>query len=317
MYWPQFPPTQTDLRESRQSSDEVKPGHTWRSRGNELTDGQISVALNKDLLALIDDITHELAKTGVHGIEAGGNGIPLPPTVREWGRPRISTNSSISGSTVARTQSGNSSMHGSMRGISPAHRAISPARANSPGHRLPKPDLTFVHTSGFPPGLSLFSALPITEESSSPIIRESDRASLSGSPRHLARQQSGQEPLPQVLHLLDDEDDSCIVVVRRITKLGFRSNKLIKQALTSMGLNVKNVVLLPSRSKGAGDSPTAGSSHARPSSMGFVVFGNSRHAQECLERKTLSVEGVEVLVQAFTRQYKATNAATHSLHATS
>jgi hypothetical protein len=119
-----------------------------------------------------------------------------------------------------------------------------------------------------------------------------------------------EEPLPQVLHALDDEDDARIVVVRRITKLGFKSNRMIKTKFERLGWGVKNVVLLPSRARsiypdGSHTAPNGVSqSHARPSSMGFVVFKTIQAANECIKRGTVNVDGIDVLVQPFVRQYK-------------
>ncbi len=118
---------------------------------------------------------------------------------------------------------------------------------------------------------------------------------------------AGDDPLPQVLHALDGEEDERIVVVRRITKLGFKSSRIIKTKFQEFGWVVKNVVLLPSRSRlfSQGNAPpniTLG--HSRPSSMGFVVLASEKSAKECLAVGSIDIEGVNVLIQPFVREYR-------------
>lgn len=140
----------------------------------------------------------------------------------------------------------------------------------------------------------------VAQHKSSASVSVSPRKTWDSSPRN---DMSELEPLPQVLHELDKEADDCIAVVRRITKLGFKSNKIIKSALWDAGLNVKKVIPLPSRAKAEGASPTG---RPRPSSMGFVVFTNPQHARIFLRDEKRMIDGVEILIQPFDRQYKPT-----------
>lgn len=121
---------------------------------------------------------------------------------------------------------------------------------------------------------------------------------------------AGDDSLPQVLHALDGEDDSRIVVVRRITKLGFKSGRIIKNKFQEFGWVVKTVVLLPSRSRLTPQDLAGGAivpiGHLRPSSMGFVVFASEKAAKECLAVGSVNIDGVHVIIQPFMRQYKPT-----------
>jgi hypothetical protein len=129
----------------------------------------------------------------------------------------------------------------------------------------------------------------------------------------------GEDSLPQVLHALDDEDDDCIVVVRRITKLGFKSARILKERFRQLGWGVKKVVTLPSRARtqsfepigqgGLSRIPTTG--YLRPSSMGFVVFDSRDAARDCLERGSVLIDRVEVIIKPFVRQYRQTAGITH------
>lgn len=123
----------------------------------------------------------------------------------------------------------------------------------------------------------------------------------------------GEDSLPQVLHALDDEDDDCIVVVRRITKLGFKSARILKERFRQLGWGVKKVVTLPSRARtqsfepigqGLSRIPTTG--YLRPSSMGFVVFDSRDAARDCLGRGSVLIDRVEVIIKPFVRQYRQT-----------
>jgi len=117
------------------------------------------------------------------------------------------------------------------------------------------------------------------------------------------------DPLPQVLHALDSEADDCIVVVRKITRLGFKAPRLIKSYCHTKGWNIKSIVLLPSRSRNFNEvhsSFVAGTSHSRPSSMGFVVFRNPESAREFAATTNHNINGIGFTASRFSRQYKPT-----------
>ena len=233
------PSVASNPRPSSGIYEERKPGQDNHQQGTQpLTDGEISIALDSDLLFLIDNITQELARTSTTTSE-------------------VSPFSNLEGLWLPDASPMNGAFAPSAAGKSPQW----PDRRQQPHNAAPKQAL-------------------------SPIMSTASEA----------------DPLPQVLHALDSEPDACIVVVRRITRLGFKSNRILKTRFEQLGWRVKNVVLLPSRARGLDQGPA----HARPSSMGFVVFETPKAAAECLAKGTVKVEGVDVLIQQFTRQYKPT-----------
>lgn len=162
---------------------------------------------------------------------------------------------------------------------------------------------------------SVYACRPVMDEiqDSPPLLPLilAPRVSSSPSPSPLSAlvaSSAGDDTLPQVLHALDKEDDKRIVVVRRITKLGFKSARIIKSKFQEYGWVVKTVVLLPSRSRldVKDNSLSSQGAHSRPSSMGFVVLGSESDAIECVAVGSLDIEGVNVVIQPFSRQYRPT-----------
>ena len=273
----------------------VKAGNSTapRSPSPHLTDGQISIALDSGLMQLIENISLEISRASTEVPSTTGSGIH----------------------SEFRTSGGVD-----------LHQSHFPSRAASLNERSSLADVQW----GVPPRSSsahhsrssFSSALGTTYSESAqvvPTFKPIASAPVQYPPRIVSARTesttsrtlssaSDVEPLPQVLHALDKEPDECIIVVRRITRLGFKSNRIIKSRFEHMGWDVRNVVLLPSRSRPAEGSPFGSVPHARPSSMGFVVFGNAKQAAECLSLGSIDVDGIEVLVQPFARQYKPTNA---------
>jgi hypothetical protein len=257
---------------------ETKPGQPpARVLSPELSDGQISITLDSDLMSLLDNITQELSRTSTAATA------------------RTLTSGSEGGSKLF----DHSASFNDQFGYYAVPAASNPfaVRTTSAVHSKPsflsllEPTIEepFPGAPGFPQPYGARSRM------SRPSLQRPVAS-------RTVTSSSDVDPLPQVLHALDDEPDDCIVVVRRITRLGFKSNRIIKTRFEQLGWDVKNVVLLPSRSRpadGGMDAP-----HARPSSMGFVVFSSTKSALECLARGAINVDGVEVLVQPFTRQYK-------------
>jgi hypothetical protein len=285
---PRLPYSQSGKANSPQSARVANP---------EVSDGRVSVALDSGLLELIENITQELSRT----------------TTGATGLPEMGNDSSSRSSTMAPMTSS---------GLPPRSTSLNDRMFVGTQHGVPPRSST-----GQAPRLNFLAALGTTfEEETVPQVTFPPLAPMrSGklNPGSLARLasartestgsrtlsgQSEVDPLPQVLHALDDEPDECIVVVRRITRLGFKSNRILKSRFEQMGWDVRNVVLLPSRSRPADGSPGGNAPHARPSSMGFVVFTRPQQAKECLSLGSIDVEGIQVLVQPFTRQYKPTNA---------
>ena len=289
-----------------------------------ISDGQMSVALDKDLIDLIDSITQELSRTSTTttartttSVSSGSSYLNLDfdsfPNVTDqrfnsYGSMTMQPGGiSRARSTMLSAGRGSSSFLGEVPVIEEG-----PNEDSSPigyGQRQKQPNTTV--------GVAVAPKPPVYRGPRSP------STVLPTSPSSVPST-TIEDPLPQVLHALDDEDDDRIVVVRRITKLGFKSNRTIKAKFNQFGWEVKNVVLLPSRSRSmyadGGDhssprSNTGGSgvavSHARPSSMGFVVFKTRQAAVECIKRGTINIEGVDVLVQPFVRQYKPSSPASN------
>ena len=98
--------------------------------------------------------------------------------------------------------------------------------------------------------------------------------------------------LADVLTMLDDEDESKIFIVRRISKLGHNANAALADFFNRFGL-VRRIILLPSR--GRGDSRT------RPASMGFIVMEHTLDCARICAVNGYSVGHVDIQVQKFTR----------------
>ena len=256
----------------------------WRTPSPELTDGQISIALDTDIAQLVLNITQELSRTNTGSTTTSDSSMPASLLA-------LSETSHVRESLPVRATS------------LPMSVAWNVPPRSSTGHNVWKSytgSLQSTHEE--PRQLPLISFPPVTAlRGGKPVrisLEEPGSRSLSAA--------SDVEPLPQVLHALDNESDDCIVVVRRITRLGFKSNRILKLRFEEIGWEVRNVVLLPSRSRPMDGSPSGGAPHARPSSMGFVVFSEPQNAKECLALGSVDVEGIQVLIQPFTRQYKPT-----------
>lgn len=98
--------------------------------------------------------------------------------------------------------------------------------------------------------------------------------------------------LADVLNVLDSEDESCIFIVRKISKLGFSAYDSLSQYFSKYGL-VKKILLLPSRGKG--------DSRNRPASMGFVVMSSKSESCSVLMSEDHRVNHVDIQVQKFVR----------------
>lgn len=295
--------SQATANPSSDLKNESKQARTPPTEG--ISDGQMSVALDKDLMELIDNISQELSRTSTTStsrtattVSPGNSYLNLDfgqgPNIT--GQRFNSYGSQTMPSRTAKSGNGGSSL---FLGEFDVIEESPNEHISSVGYKSQKSA-----PNGF-----IAPRPPVYKGPRSP------QTAIPTSPNSVPLSKSTlvDDPLPQVLHALDDEDDDRIVVVRRITKLGFKSNRTIKTKFNDLGWEVKNVVLLPSRSRsvfspeGGNTSPGSSLSHARPSSMGFVVFKTKQAALDCLERGTISIEGVDVLVQPFVRQYKPTS----------
>jgi hypothetical protein len=99
--------------------------------------------------------------------------------------------------------------------------------------------------------------------------------------------------LSEVLSVLDHEDEKCVFIVRRISKLGYAAHDILNQYFSSNFGHVKNVLLLPSRGKG--------DSRTRPASMGFIVMANRSDCETICNSAWHRVSLVDVQVQIFAK----------------
>ncbi|KAF4660618.1 hypothetical protein FOL47_007078 [Perkinsus chesapeaki] len=104
--------------------------------------------------------------------------------------------------------------------------------------------------------------------------------------------------LPDLLKQLDQEDESCIFIVRKIHKLRFQSASILEHYFSGFG-EVKKVLLLPwRRQKSVGPHP----GKARPASMGFIVMKSAIAVSNILSISQHTIAGWPISVQVFERQ---------------
>lgn len=131
--------------------------------------------------------------------------------------------------------------------------------------------------------------------SSSPLSTYSEKSYDRSSP--LSRDEFAAVKLSDVLSVLDEEDESCIFIVRRVSKLGYAARDALDRYFSWHYGPVKRILLLPSRGKG--------DSRTRPASMGFVVMANRSDCKRIYESSdSYRVNGVDVQVQRFMRNAK-------------
>jgi len=109
--------------------------------------------------------------------------------------------------------------------------------------------------------------------------------------------------LPDIVDMLASEDMNCIVCVRRIHRLGFKSVRHLRRFFSVFGTICK-IVLLPSRPK----EWLCGSSAAiRPSSMCFLVLGDRESASRILSQETYQVGTCTVSVSSYSPENSCFN----------
>lgn len=115
--------------------------------------------------------------------------------------------------------------------------------------------------------------------------------------------------LPEVFKLLEADDDECIICVKKIHKLGFKSVKYLRQYFSMFG-QVSRMVILPSRQKDQTFTPYYGSSPAnavRPASMCFVVMSTKSAAGQILLQELHQIGEWPVEVSSFNRTSSASS----------
>ena len=113
-----------------------------------------------------------------------------------------------------------------------------------------------------------------------------------------------EEPRLNLLQALDirtHEDEEKVITVRKVHKLGFRSQSLLKRHFSQYG-QVYNVILLPMRARPKPrDDGEDSRSGIRPSSMGFVVMADAASAQAALSQPVQEINQWPIEVRAFVR----------------
>lgn len=110
--------------------------------------------------------------------------------------------------------------------------------------------------------------------------------------------------LPDVFKLLQSEDDDCIICVKKIHKLGFRSVKFLRQYFAQFG-QIARVIVLPSRQKDSGMTNYYGAnagSTVRPASMCFIVMPSRWVADRIMDQHIHVVGDCPVEVSRFDRK---------------
>ena len=101
--------------------------------------------------------------------------------------------------------------------------------------------------------------------------------------------------LSDVLNVLDYENEACIFIVRRISKLGHAANDSLYTYFNQFG-RVRRILLLPSRGKC--------DSRTRPASMGFVVMESAFDCNRICQGLVYRIGFSDVNVQKFVRNAK-------------
>lgn len=101
--------------------------------------------------------------------------------------------------------------------------------------------------------------------------------------------------LPDIFEMLSPEDMNCIVCVRRIHRLGFKSVRYLRRFFSRFG-QIRKIILLPSRPKEWLLGPDMA---IRPSSMCFIVFDCRESASGILLQETYQVGSCQVNVSPY------------------
>lgn len=97
------------------------------------------------------------------------------------------------------------------------------------------------------------------------------------------------------LSTLQNEDPMCILIVRRINRLGFESDEALKEYFTQLG-SVRHVLVAHSRVKPSAKRPIA---RIRPAGIGFVVMASREETIKVLSSEEHVIRNVIVQVQRY------------------
>jgi hypothetical protein len=152
-----------------------------------------------------------------------------------------------------------------------------------------------------PSGQDLFGISPMFGSEST--ICESDISTRTPDLIEFCNRTGAAEPprlnLLEALRIRSPEDEQRVITVRKVHKLGFKSQMFLKQYFSRYG-HVEDVVLLPMRSrpKPMADGSIRGN---RPSSMGFVVMSSPQAARAALLSPVQEIRGWPIEVRPFIR----------------
>ncbi|EER15200.1 hypothetical protein Pmar_PMAR006929 [Perkinsus marinus ATCC 50983] len=123
-------------------------------------------------------------------------------------------------------------------------------------------------------------------------LPESSKATEAGEPPRMN--------LLEALQVFNAEDEKRVFTVRKVHKLGFKSQHALRQYFSQFG-RVKDVVLLPMRAKPK-PGPSGQVRGVRPSSMGFVVMQRPEDVQKILAYGGVhTIKGWPIEVRPFVR----------------
>lgn len=97
------------------------------------------------------------------------------------------------------------------------------------------------------------------------------------------------------LSTLQNEDPMCVLIVRRINRLGFDSDEALKEYFVKLG-NVRHVLVAHSRVKPSAKRPVA---RVRPAGIGFVVMATQEETDMVLSLQDHVVRNVNVQVHRY------------------
>merc|ERR1719399_371531 len=107
------------------------------------------------------------------------------------------------------------------------------------------------------------------------------------------------QTLSTSLRILEAEDPDCLLIVRRISKLGFKATRSLKKHFSAYGPVVK-VLLAHSTARQYCDQQFL--VKRRPSNLGFIQMGTAEAVKLVLaEGLSQEICGVSVVVQRFER----------------
>jgi len=114
------------------------------------------------------------------------------------------------------------------------------------------------------------------------------------------RRRAPPQTLSTSLRLLEDKDPDCLIIVRKISKLGFKATQSLKKHFSTYGPVVK-VLLAHSTARQYCDQQF----HVkrRPSNLGFIQMGSTEAVKQVLAASlSPEIEGVTISVSCFERQ---------------